>query len=89
MYQMIQFQQIDKKKVVFQSVTLIVLVRMTVPATDKKWPTSRDLGIVSLVSSGHTGRPTDLHGKKDTKKKNSHEAVISSDSIFTVLQMYC
>ena len=40
-------------------VTLATLVRMTVPVTDRKCPTSLDLGMVSLVSSGHTGRPGD------------------------------
>lgn len=38
-------------------VTLAMLVRMTVPDTDRKWPTSLDLGMVCRVSSGHTGRP--------------------------------
>lgn len=38
-------------------VTFVALVRMTVPVTDKKLPTSLDLGITSLVISGHTGKP--------------------------------
>lgn len=30
---------------------------MTVPVTDRKRPTSLDLGITSLVISGHSGKP--------------------------------
>lgn len=56
-----------RKKKFFQPVTLIVLVRITVPVTDKKCPTSRDLGMVSLVNSGHTGRPAHLYGKNTQK----------------------
>lgn len=38
-------------------VTFVAPVHMTVPVTDKKHPTSLDLGIESLVISGHTGKP--------------------------------
>lgn len=40
-------------------VTFVALVRMTVPVTDKKHPTSLHLGITSLVISGHSGKPED------------------------------
>lgn len=40
---------------------------MTVPVIDKKHPTSLDLGIESLVISGHTGKPEDT-GEFNIKK---------------------
>lgn len=66
--QMIKSQQTDEDETFCQPVTLIALVRITVPVTDKKCPTSRDLGIVSLVNSGHTGRPTQSHTETKTMK---------------------
>lgn len=51
------------------TVTLVTPVRMTVPVTDKKCPTSLDLGMVSLVSSGHTGRPVHTYANQQTTEK--------------------
>ena len=42
-----------------------MLVRITVPVTDRKCPASLDRGMVSLVSSGHTGRPTIFKEQKN------------------------
>lgn len=60
----LKFIKLLKKNKNCYTVTLVTLVRMTVPVTDKKCPTSLDLGIVSLVSSGQTGRPKDKYKRR-------------------------
>jgi len=57
----------DWNQIMSYVVTLATLVRMTVPVTDKKCPTSLDLGIVCLVSSGHTGKPENKCFNKQQK----------------------
>lgn len=76
-------------------VTFAALVRMTVPVTDRKRPTSLDLGITSLVISGHSGKPVHIERihqhtveEQDLIVKHGAELFTAKTNLNSTIQVY-
>lgn len=66
---------------------------MTVPVTDRKRPTSLDLGITSLVISGHSGKPEQMRGfthieEQDLSVQHGAELLAAGTKLNSTVQFY-